>query len=227
MAAGSLLHAEVEWLHSDDCLVVTAMVFAMVGRRPDLARPSRCPGAITRPRRAGCSWSPAACPYSSWPRVPQGTEEIHRLLASSMLGATTRDLWMFGVLALCSFLVLWRLRLRIVLFTMDPATALAAGVPRQFGTALMLWLGLAVGLSIRVTGTLYTFGCLVLPALAARQVCREVRQLVWVTPLIALLGTASAFVVANHTDDPPGPMAVAFLAGLCVVGAIWHRCRRP
>jgi hypothetical protein len=67
------------------------------------------------------------------------------------------------------------------------------------------WLGLAVGLSIRSAGMLYTFGCLVLPALVAKNICREVRPMFVVAPAVAV-GTATVgFVLANHYDDPPRP----------------------
>ena len=45
---------------------------------------------------------------------------------------------------------------------------------KLWGLITSAWLGLAVGLAIRVSGMLYTFGCLVLPALIAKSLGREV-----------------------------------------------------
>lgn len=55
------------------------------------------------------------------------------------------------------------------LLSVDPTMAAAVGMsPRGWSVVSAIWLGAAIGLSIRVSGMLYTFGCLVLPALAAR-----------------------------------------------------------
>ena len=70
-----------------------------------------------------------------------------------------------------------------------------------------------MGLSIRVSGTLYTFGCLVLPALVAKHLVREVRALIWVAPALAVAAAVVGFVFANYWDTPPAHMTVALLCG--------------
>jgi ABC-type Mn2+/Zn2+ transport system permease subunit len=67
------------------------------------------------------------------------------------------------------------------------------------------WLGLVIGLSIRASGMLYTFGCLVLPALVAKNLCRKVL----VAPAVAVGTNAIGFLLANYYDYPPGQMNVA------------------
>ena len=62
-------------------------------------------------------------------------------------------------------------------------------------------------------GTLYTFGCLVLPALIAKNLCREVRPMLWVAPLFACAAALAGFVLANGLDWPPAHATVAILAG--------------
>ena len=96
--------------------------------------------------------------------------------------------------------------------------ALAAGMRVTVWTvALTLWLGLVVGLSMRVSGMLYTFGCLVLPALIAKNFCREVRPLFLVAPLVALSLGALGCVLADATDSPPAQMTVALLSLALVI----------
>ena len=74
-------------------------------------------------------------------------------------------------------------------------------------------------------GTIYVFGCLVLPALSARATCREMRSMFWVAPAIALATTVPAFVLAHALDLPPAQLAVAIMAGALVVawGMRWMR----
>ena len=50
-------------------------------------------------------------------------------------------------------------------------------------------------------------------ALVARNLCREVRTMFWVAPVVSLGATMVAFVIANHYDLPPGQVAAALLAG--------------
>jgi len=141
---------------------------------------------------------------------PHGLEEIHRLLSSSIIGATTSDIWSFSLLTfLTVFLILGFYR-KILLFALDPSMASAIGMKMKiWSLATSAWLGLAVGLSIRATGMLYTFGCLVLPALVAKNLCREVRYMFLVAPIVAVGTGAIGFLLANQYDFPPGQMTVA------------------
>jgi ABC-type Mn2+/Zn2+ transport system permease subunit len=155
-----------------------------------------------------------------------GLEEIHRVLASSLIGATGLDVWIFGTLAVAAA-VLLRLGYRPILLTsMDEPTASAIGVrTRLWSFGVATFLGLAVGLSIGVSGTLYTFGCLVLPPLAAKNVCRTVGPMFWVSPVVALACGVVSFVVANAGDYPPGQMSVALMCA-AVLGAWIFRAFR-
>jgi ABC-type Mn2+/Zn2+ transport system permease subunit len=141
---------------------------------------------------------------------PHGLEEINHLVSSSIIGATRADAWLFGALAVATGVFVSAMRERLMLFAIDPAMAAAVGIRTTLWAAcLAAWLGLAVGLSMRATGLLYTFGCLVLPPLVATAVCRETRTLFVVAPLVAIATAVIGFVLANHTDDPPAQMAVA------------------
>jgi ABC-type Mn2+/Zn2+ transport system permease subunit len=92
-----------------------------------------------------------------------------------------------------------------------------------WGLVTSAWLGLAVGLSIRASGMLYTFGCLVLPALVAKNLCREVRDMFFVAPVVAILAGITGFVLANYYDYPPGQMTVALYCLLLVLVWILRR----
>jgi zinc transport system permease protein len=151
---------------------------------------------------------------------PHGLEEINHLVSSSIIGATAADVWLFAALALLSAGGVLLERERLLLFAIDPAMADAVGMRAGvWNAAIAAWLGLAVGLSMRATGLLYTFGCLVLPPLAATALCRESAPLFWVAPLLAVACSAVGFVLANHFDLPPAQLAVALQAG--VVAVVW------
>ncbi len=149
---------------------------------------------------------------------PHGLEEVHRLLSSSIIGATVFDVWVFGILTSLTSLLLTLFYRKVLLFSLDPFMAVTIGMRiRLWNLMTSAWLGLAVGLSIRASGMLYTFGGLVLPALVAKNLCQEVRHMFLVAPIIALLTGVSGFVLANYYDFPPGQMTVFLLCFLLVM----------
>ena len=152
---------------------------------------------------------------------------MHRLLSSSLIGATLADVWTFAVLAGVTMVVVGMARRRVLLFAMDPAMATAVGMHvSRWAAGTAIWLGLAVGLSMRVSGMLYTFGSLVLPALVAKNVCREVSTVFVVAPGIAIGTSALGFMLAHYYDYPPGQMTVALLSGCLLVAWGVRSCRR-
>lgn len=166
----------------------------------------------------------ASVPVLLLAHSPHGLEEVHRLMFSTLLGATPLDVALFGALALVTAGAVARWSAPLRLFASDAEMAAAVGLPvRALGLGVALWIGVAIGLSIHVSGLIYTFGCLVLPAIAARNLCREMRSMLWVAPALAVAAAALAFVVANAWDLPP---AHATVAGLCAVVALsWLRRR--
>ncbi|MHB8066523.1 MAG: metal ABC transporter permease [Desulfobaccales bacterium] len=155
---------------------------------------------------------------------PMGLEEIYRLLSSSLIGAATKDVWIFAVFLFLTAIFIRISHQRLLLFALDPAMAAAVGMNlRLWGLITSAWLGLAVGLAIRTSGMLYTFGCLVLPALIAKSLCREVRTMFVVAPLASLGAGVLGFILANHYDFPPAQMTVALLCLGLGLAWVWRR----
>ena len=214
------------WLRSESFLSLMAVVSAVLAalltaRGGTIGRES--PEAIT-------GWVfllSASCSILLVARSPFGLDEIYRLLSSSIIGATPADVWTFGSFTLLTLITLGLAHRRLLLFAVDPAMAMAVGMRVSLwagGTAV--WLGLAVGLSMRVSGVLYTFGNLVLPALVAKHLCSEVRTVFLVAPCIALGTGALGFILANYYDYPPAQMTVALLSVFLLVAWCLHGMRR-
>jgi zinc/manganese transport system permease protein len=215
----------LSWLRSDGFLSTMAVVFSVI------AALITGPGGETtkESHEALTGWVfllSASLSILVVSKSPHGLEEIHRLLSSSIIGATKADVWTFGMLAGLAVLSLWVTHRRVLLFAMDPLMAAAVGMKiARWGAFTSTCLGLAVGLSIRSSGMLYTFGCLVLPALVAKHVCREIRPMFFVAPVVAVgMGTVG-FVLANHYDYPPAQMTVALLSLLVTVAWLSRRMR--
>lgn len=151
---------------------------------------------------------------------PHGLEEVERLVFSTLIGADAHDLWEFGILAVLLLVGLATFHRPILLATTDPSTARALGLPvRAVDTSLAAVVGLSIGLAMHSAGTLFTFSCLAMPALAARHLCRRMATMFVVAPLLALTAAFVGFVVANGFDYPPGQAAAAVQAGVLLV--VW------
>ncbi len=148
---------------------------------------------------------------------PLGLEEIYRLLSSSIIGATRQDIFTFGLILIMTVGFLWFRHRPLLLFALDPAMAVAVGLNLTLWSRLTaIWLGIGVGLALQVSGMLFTFGCLVLPALIAKNLCREVRTMFWIAPGIALANATVGFILANYYDFPPAQMTIALMC-LCLL----------
>ena len=149
---------------------------------------------------------------------PEGLEIIHRLLFSTILGATWNDVIILGAATSLAALLVLRFHERLALLTLDPdASSLAGFGARRANRILCVVLGIAVGLVMQATGFLYTFGFLVLPVLALRERCREVRQLLWMAPLLAIVVSLPSFAIAYGLDLPPAQVAVAGLTAVVIL----------
>lgn len=158
---------------------------------------------------------------------PHGLEEIERLSFSTLLGASETDLALLAGLTLAVGALAARHRSALVLVAVDPAMASAVGLrPRVVRLLVAVALGVCVGLAMRISGLLYTFGCLVLPALVARSLGREIRPLLVTAPLVALAAAVPGFVLAHGLDTPPAHTTVALLCAALLGAWALRRVRR-
>ena len=156
-----------------------------------------------------------------------GMEEINRLLSSTIIGAHRQDVWVFlGLTALTGLALSLKYR-SVVLIALEPDMARVAGLRVGLWNGLLsVWLGIVIGFAIHVSGVVYAFASLVLPALIAKNLGRTARSLFFLAPCISLGTGVIAFVLANDYDFPPGQTAAACLCVL--LAAAWVlRAVRP
>jgi ABC-type Mn2+/Zn2+ transport system permease subunit len=157
---------------------------------------------------------------------PHGLEEVNHILSSTIVGATATDVWLFAALTLITAVTLILWYQPTLLVVLDPEMARAVGVPvGRWNAALSIWLGIAIGFSIHVSGVVYAFACLVLPALIAKNLGQEIRTMFFLAPLVSFSTGLVAFVLANHYDFPPGQMATACLCFFLAVAWFVHYTR--
>jgi len=213
------------WAESDAFLTATAVIVSVLAAiftsRASAGRRESSEAVMAWLFLLGASGSIVVVSHS-----PHGLEEVQRLLSSSIIGASSSDVIIFAALTLLTAIgaaIWWR---PLLFWVMDPATAAAAGVRvRLIELATAVWLGLGVGLSIRTSGMLYTFGCLVLPALAAKSLCREVRTMFIVAPTLGVCSALAGFVFANEWDYPPAQLSILLMCALLLAAWLYRALR--
>ncbi|MEM9752442.1 MAG: metal ABC transporter permease [Planctomycetota bacterium] len=153
-------------------------------------------------------------------QAPAGMEQFRRMQASSVIGATRLDVATFAVLLVAMVGVVIAFGRSLVLLLADPVMAAAIGMRvRVWDLGLAVFSGACVGLGVRSTGMLFTFGCLALPVMIAKQACGEVRSLFWASPLVALVAAFMGLWLSYVLDLPPGQVVVALLCVVLVAAA--------
>lgn len=217
------MHEQVESLHSSWLLAVSAVLFSILAALLTSKRATR--GETTHESTTGWVFLvSASLSVLLVYRSPHGMEEVQNLMASGIIGATSDEVWLFvGLVALVGgFLLVVRRRALLVL--MDEEMARSLGIRTgAWNVGFACLLGLTVGFSLRCVGMLYTFGSLVLPCLAARNLCRRSLPMLVVGPLVGLITGVASFVLANHWDQPPGQLTVALLCAVVAVTTLWKR----
>ncbi len=149
-----------------------------------------------------------------------GNEEVQKMLMSTLIGSTWAEVIIFASFLIFTILAFWRLYRPLLLFLLDEATfAAVGGRVRLWRPLTAISLGLLIGLTIRSSGMLYTFGCLVLPAMIAKNIFGRLGILFFAAPLIALVAALLGFMLANYFDFPPAQVIVVLLS--FVFGLSW------
>ncbi|MFN0056813.1 MAG: metal ABC transporter permease [Planctomycetota bacterium] len=156
---------------------------------------------------------------------PHGRVEVEQLLTRSILGASAGEMWTLAVATSALLFLAVKLERPLRLVLMDSAFALAVGMPmRRWTNGIAIIMGGAVGLALPIAGLTYTFCSLVLPPLIARRLVRELRTLLWVAPVIALISSIASSVLAHALDWPPAHTLVLVQSAL--LAACWSVTRR-
>ncbi len=158
-----------------------------------------------------------ACAELMLTNTPSGMEEYRRVQAPTVIGASTADVAVFGGLLFTGLVLLamyWR---ELVLLLSDPVMAAAVGMKvKLWNVALALCVGLTVGLSVRSTGMVFTFGCVAFPAIICKQWCGQIKSLFFLAPVVAILMAFVGLWVSYNFKLPPGQVIVALLGTLAL-----------
>lgn len=162
---------------------------------------------------------------------------LEGFLFGDILGITTTDLWVTGILAVVIFGAIFLVRKELLLSSFDAGMARAMGLPVA-GLELFLYLIIAatVVVSLPAVGNVLVLGFLVTPSATARLFTRRFYLMMPVAALIGLISSVTGLYLSYYANiaGSAGVVVVAtvfFLAGLIIspqYGLIvrWRQRRR-
>lgn len=135
--------------------------------------------------------------------------DLHRFLFGDILAVSWPDVWSAaGLLAIVSAGVFLRFS-SLTLLTANEEIAYVSGISvRQMNYAFVLVLTLTVALTIRLLGIMLVTSLLVIPAAAARNISRNLRQQIVCSVVIGLVSGFAGTAAAYQLNIPCGPAIV-------------------
>jgi len=127
--------------------------------------------------------------------------DLLHVLFGTVLALDSDALWLLGGVTLTTVAMLILMFRPLVLECLDPA----------FLRSVSGWSPVA---GFHALGTLMAVGLVVLPGAAARFWARDIRPLLLLSALLALLGSTAGLLASYHADLPSGPAIVLALSVL-------------
>jgi len=150
--------------------------------------------------------------------------DAFNLFWGSVLALTNNDLLTIVLLALVliGFLVILYKEIQIVLYDRD--LAFAVGVPaRMIYYAIIVLICLSVAVAMRVTGALLVDAVTILPALAARQIGKDLKSILIWSAVLGLTTNLIGLTLAYIFDLPVSPAIIVIGAMFVLLTRFWAR----
>ena len=217
-----------EWLHSDGFKTAMAVAAAVIASLVVVGR-----GKTQHAYEARIGWIFLFSTVTANLLVansPYSMSEIHRVHSSSILGAIQSEnilLTIVSLLTLVTFIKTWKTQM---LVATDPEMASAVGIKTsRWQWTYAIWLAICIGLSIRFSGVIFTFGMLVLPVFLGRTVCSSMQRVLFISPVIAVACTLLVFMTELipgwSTGLPCEQLTIFSVAALLIPASLIKRKR--
>jgi zinc transport system permease protein len=146
-------------------------------------------------------------------KSPVGKEVIDKLIFSSIIGAEKSDVSLIlTILTTSIVLLIFNIDKLTLVFT-DRDYAVTIKVPATLIEIIYaVFAGVILGSCLKISGTLYTFGCLILPVLIGANMVKSTRVLFIISPLIAFTAAFIGFALGNFYNIPQTQLTVFLLS---------------
>lgn len=171
-----------------------------------------------------------ACAFILFHTAGISAMEAFGLFTGSILAMTPLEMWaivVLGAVIVVTYIVFFR-EIQLVLY--DRQLAAMLGLPAEaIRNGLLVLTGLAVGLAMRIVGALLIDSVILLPALGALIMGRDLKQVLVACSLIGICGTLGGLLLSMAVDIPSGAsmtaVAVAILALSMLVKTVFSKIK--
>ncbi len=139
-------------------------------------------------------------------KVPSQINLSH-ILFGNLLGVTVADMQqvLFVGMPILAILLLKRRDLTLIAF--DSSHAQAMGIPVRFLSGLLLVaLALAIIISLQAVGVILSVSLLIVPGATARLISDDMKHMLWISPLVAMISVVAGIVLSYLFDASSGGM---------------------
>lgn len=151
-------------------------------------------------------------------------EELLEALFGNLNKVTATDAFIAVLSGVILFaVVLASLRsFTLALLSPDLAASLNVRVVR-LRLVFLLMMALVVALGIKIVGVLLVGALLILPAIAAQNISRGLRQALWLSVVVGMIGTLLGLAIAILGNLEAGPVIVLTLTGGTIISFVTRR----
>lgn len=152
--------------------------------------------------------------------------QIEAVMFGSLITVTDADLVVLAVVALVVVpLLIWKYN-QLLLDSVNPELAAAAGVNSaviDYGFVLLLTMVIVV--SLKIVGALLVEALIIVPAASARNIARSTRGMMYFSVLFAWLGAEGGIALSTEVKVPSGGAVVLVLGAIYFVTLLAGRAR--
>lgn len=155
--------------------------------------------------------------------MSSGEELIDSLFGSA--GSVGRGELFFG-LALASSIAVFILANKnsLVVMLVSPDVARTSGIPvRRLNLFYLEAFALTIALGLRYLGVLLMGALIIVPAVTAKHLARNLRQMLWFAIGLSVFAAVAGMLLASDLHREPGPMIVLVAAGAFLLSLLFRR----
>lgn len=154
--------------------------------------------------------------------------DFTHILFGNLLGVTTNDLWLIGIITIIVLTTLTLFHKELELTSFDPTYAQIIGLnPDLVRYGLLVLLALTVVTSIQAVGVVLTSALLITPAAAAALLTQRLRYMFIIATLIALSSSLIGLYASYYLSLSSGASIVLANTTCFGLAWAWRNIKRP
>lgn len=159
-------------------------------------------------------------------RFRRFTKSFEATLFGNILGVTTEDLWIIGIVVLISSLLIFIFYRQFLFTTFDSEVARIYGVPVDWVERLFsLILASVIIVSMQVMGVTMIAAGIIMPAVTARVLTDSFNKMVFLSVILGVLGGTLGMYVSFYFDVSSGATIVLVAASFFVLAYVYQLIR--